>query len=139
MGIFFFVSYFCLLIFLSLGEDISSSKLVILRAGVYFIVNMLDGLGEERENRAIPLDGEKTGSPGQTFVLSLWQNVKAQPGKRCLQGGRKGICLWKNTLNFTDIFTALKHFVNLQQQPLQSCQNKCPLQLGKPQHLLSYG
>lgn len=91
---------------MSLGEDISYSKLVILRAGVYFIVNTLDGLGEERENRAISLGGEKTGSPGQTFVLSLWQNVKTQPGKRFLQGGRKGFFYGKTHL-ILQIFSQL--------------------------------
>lgn len=72
------------------------------------------GWEEKGEHRARLLGGGKAGSPGQTFALSLWQRLKPSQESSWFLGGRKGAWLWKNTLYFTDIFTALKHFVNLQ-------------------------
>ena len=40
--------------------------------------------------------------------------LKPEQTRGWFLGGRKGAWLQKNILHFTDIFTALKHFVNLQ-------------------------
>lgn len=59
------------------------------------------------ECRAPLLDGEKPGSPGQSCAVLVAEGEG--------QGiGRKNRSSVREKHNFTDIFTTVKHFVNLQ-------------------------